>query len=169
MDKRENNFAFVDGQNLYFSTVKDNWCVDFKKLKVYLRDKYKVKLILYFWGYYKKENEMIYQKLKDLNYKLLFKKHNEKLISKKKGNVDSEIIFETMKKLESEGVLDKVVLISGDGDYRKMINYLINKNKFKRILFPTRGCSSSLYKDLGSEWFSGLDEKDIRGKIELLK
>jgi len=37
MDKRENNFAFVDGQNLYFSTVKDNWCVDFKKLKVYLQ------------------------------------------------------------------------------------------------------------------------------------
>lgn len=49
---QENNVSFIDGQNLYMGTRSDKprWCVDLKKFRIYLRDKYKVKEAFYFFG-----------------------------------------------------------------------------------------------------------------------
>ena len=38
-----------------------------------------------------------------------------------------------------------VWVVSGDGDYIKMVKYLIEKEKFKSILFPNPEFASSLY------------------------
>ena len=42
---------------------------------------------------------------------------------KKKGNVDSDIIFNIMKKLYSKEDFDKIILVSGDGDYRMLVDF----------------------------------------------
>ena len=42
--------------------------------------------------------------------------------------------------------------------YTKMADYLITKNRFKKILFPNRRFSSSIYKKLGSEFFDYLED-----------
>ncbi|MFA6999532.1 MAG: hypothetical protein WC241_00260 [Candidatus Paceibacterota bacterium] len=47
---KENNIAFIDGQNLYLGTKQDDWNVDLSKLRIYLKDKYKVKEAYYFFG-----------------------------------------------------------------------------------------------------------------------
>ena len=39
--------------------------------------------------------------------------------STKKGNVDTDIVFEIMKNLIDNKRFDKVVIVSGDGDYKK--------------------------------------------------
>jgi hypothetical protein len=39
------NIAFIDGQNLYQGL---NWPVDYKKFRVYLRDKYRIEKAYYF-------------------------------------------------------------------------------------------------------------------------
>ena len=80
---------------------------------------------------------------------VLFKEHNSNLLAKKKGNVDTDIVFEAMKNLVDNN-FDKIILVSGDGDYKKLVEYLIKKNKFKKILFPNKKFASSLYKNLGS-------------------
>jgi len=38
-----------------------------------------------------------------------------------------------------------------------LVDYLIKKNKFKKILFPNKKFASSLYKKLGSEYFDYLE------------
>jgi len=88
------------------------------------------------------------------------------MIGKKKGNVDSDIIFQVMKKMYAREDFDKIVLVSGDGDYKLLVDFLIEKNKFKKILFPNKKFASSLYKELGSEFFDHLENKDIKKKIK---
>ncbi|MEN9582444.1 MAG: hypothetical protein RL641_398, partial [Candidatus Parcubacteria bacterium] len=45
----------------------------------------------------------------------------------KKGNVDTDIVFEIMKNLIDNQNFDKIVVVSNDGDYKKVIDYLITK------------------------------------------
>ena len=84
----------------------------------------------------------------------------------KKGNVDCDIVFGIMKKLVEREPFEKVFIVSGDGDYKKVVDYLIGKEKFGKILFPNQRFASSLYKALGWSWFDYLDDPDIRAKIE---
>lgn len=41
----------------------------------------------------------------------------------------------------------KFVLVSGDGDYKKVVDYLVKKGIFEKILFPNKKFASSLIKN----------------------
>ena len=88
------------------------------------------------------------------------------MLGKKKGNVDSDIIFSAMKRLYLKDDFDKIVLVSGDGDYKMLVDFLIEQDKFEKILFPNHKYSSSLYKSLSSRFFAYLDDVDVQRKIE---
>jgi uncharacterized LabA/DUF88 family protein len=160
MDK-ENNLAFIDGQNLYLGTKQDNWTVDLSKLKIYLKDKYKVSEAYYFLGYLNEENDELYKEIQRAGFIVVFKEHNQYVATKKKGNVDTDIVFEIMKSLLENKNFEKIVLVSGDGDYKKVVDYLIKKDRFKKILFPNKKFASSLYKILGSEYFDYLENLKV--------
>ena len=72
-------------------------------------------------------------------------------------------------KLQVKKDFDKIVLVSGDGDYKMLVDFLIEENKFERMLFPSKTNSSSLYQELGSEYFDYLENKDVKDKIEYKK
>ncbi len=74
-----------------------------------------------------------------------------------------------MKKLYKKEDFEKVVLVSGDGDYKRMVDFLIEEGRFKKILFPDRNRASSLYKKIGAQYFATLDAIDVRAKIEVMK
>lgn len=40
--KIEKDIAFIDGQNLHLGTTSENWKVDFKKFRVYLKEKFHI-------------------------------------------------------------------------------------------------------------------------------
>ena len=48
-----------------------------------------------------------------------------------------------MRVLYKKELFDKVVLVSGDGDYKMLVDFLIEENKFKKILFPNEKFASS--------------------------
>jgi hypothetical protein len=60
---RDNNYAFIDSQNLYLSITNQGWELDYKKFRQYLREKYRVEKAFMFIGYIK-ENEAMYTNLK---------------------------------------------------------------------------------------------------------
>ncbi len=64
----KNNYAFIDGQNLHLGTMEDNWKVDLKKFKVYLKDKYKVTNAYYFLGYLSEEQNELYLSLQEAGF-----------------------------------------------------------------------------------------------------
>jgi prepilin-type processing-associated H-X9-DG protein len=41
-NKKRFNIAFVDGQNLNLGTATENWSVDFRRFRLYLKHKYGV-------------------------------------------------------------------------------------------------------------------------------
>ena len=164
----ENNLGFIDGQNLHLGTTQNNWKVDLYKFRTYLKDKYKTKEVYYFLGYVSEEQQDLYNNLQEAGFIVLFKEHSPNLKAEKKGNVDTDIVFEIMKNLIDNKDFDRIVLVSGDGDYKKVIDYLIMKDKFKKILFPNKKFASSLYKDLTVKFYDYLEGIDVKSKIEYL-
>lgn len=167
----QTNVAFIDGQNLHLGTSNHGggWHVDYKKFRIYLKDKYDVGEAYYYLGCVRETEQDLYTHLQRAGYILKFRDHTELMKGKKKGNVDSDIIFDIMKQV-ADGSLDgKVVLVSGDGDYKRMVSYLLKKDKLDHVLFPNRQFASSLYKSLGSEYFAHLDDEGVKKKIEFLK
>jgi len=162
------NFAFIDGQNLYMNTAKkeaDSWKVDLARFRVYLEEKYNIEKAYYFLGYIQEINQELYEEIQNAGFVLMFREHSPAMIGKKKGNVDSDIIFHIMKKLYRKEVFNKIILVSGDGDYKLLVDFLIEENKFEKILFPDRKFRSSLYKELSNNYFAYLDDIDIKNKI----
>lgn len=70
-----------------------------------------------------------------------------------------------MKKLYKREHFGNIILVSGDGDYKQLVDFLIEENKFEKVLFPNRKYASSLYKKLGRKYFAHLEEEDIKKKI----
>ncbi len=167
-----NNFAFIDGQNLYMATAKretDPWKINLVRLRVYLSHKYSVTKAFYFLGYLDESQQSLYESIQSAGFILLFREHTSLMLGKKKGNVDSDIIFQIMKKLYYREPFDKVVLVSGDGDYKQLVDFLILENRFGKIIFPDGKRASSLYKELGAPSFAALDNPNTRSKIEMKK
>ncbi len=162
------NLAFIDGQNLYMGTAKRDkqpWKINLARFRVYLKEKYHVDVAYYFLGYVQEENQELYDEIQKAGFILKFREHNPAMIGKKKGNVDSDIIFHIMKKMYKKEDFEKIVLVSGDGDYKLMVDFLIEEKRFAKILFPDLDRASSLYKKLSNKYFASLDNKDIRAKI----
>ena len=164
-----NNIAFIDGQNLHLGAKESGWAIDHKKFRVYLRDKYKVIEAYYFLGFVSEAEQDLYDRLQKVGFILSFRDHSSVLRGNKKGNVDSDIVFGIMKKLVEDEPLDKVFIVSGDGDYKKLVDFLVKKSKFGKMLFPNKKFASSLYKSLGREYYDYLEEADVKAKIEYIR
>ena len=162
----KHNLAFIDGQNLYMGTAKSlsaPWKINLNKFRIYLEKKYSVSHAYYFLGFVQEEHQELYEEIQKAGYILLFREHNPAMVGKKKGNVDSDIIFHVMKKLYLKEDFNKVLLVSGDGDYKLLVDFLINEHRFEKILFPNKKFASSLYKKIGSQFFDYLE--NIKEKI----
>ena len=160
------NIAFIDGQNLHMGTAKSStlpWKINLARFRVYLDRKYKVSTAYYFLGFVKEESQSLYEEIQKAGFILVFREHNPAMLGKKKGNVDSDIIFHIMKKLYLKEDFEDIVLVSGDGDYKLLVDFLISENRFEKILFPNKRFASSLYKKLGSQYFDFLE--NVRDKI----
>ncbi len=140
------NYAFIDSQNLNLGIRDQGWRLDFSRFRIFLKDKYKVIKAFLFIGYIK-ENEGLYDYLKKSGYILIFKPILEIKRGKKveiKGNVDAELVLHTMIEYEN---FNKAIIVSGDGDFHCLIEYLKKKRKLGRLLIPNQAkFSQLLYK-----------------------
>ena len=99
---KDKNIAFIDGQNLYMATSKrevNPWHINLARFRIYLEQKYHVTKAYYFLGFVQDTNQDLYEEIQKAGFVLLFREHNPAMLGTKKGNVDSDIIFNVMKKL----------------------------------------------------------------------
>lgn len=163
-------YAFIDSQNLNLGTSKDiyknkkliykGWKLDFKKFRQYLADKFRVKKAFLFIGYVR-YNQSLYRQLKSYGYKLVFKPTVKDNLGKPKGNVDAELVLHAA--AVEYNNYDKAVIVSCDGDFRCLHEYLKNKNKLFKIIIPNRKSESSLLKPFQKYKIFLIREK---GKLE---
>ncbi|MFZ2098858.1 MAG: NYN domain-containing protein [Anaerolineales bacterium] len=170
-------YAFIDSQNLNLSIQKDlmndstgtlinkGWRLDFKRFYIYLQDKYKVDKSFLFIGRVA-GNETLYRFLENVGYKVIYKPTLDYSVGKEKfikGNVDAELVLHSMIEFPN---YSKAIIVSGDGDYYCLIEYLINHNKLSHILIPNKNSYSSLLRKY-RRYFVYVS--DLKGKLEYRK
>jgi len=160
MPTHAKNFAFIDGQNLHLGLKETGIALDFKKFRIYLREKLDVTEAYYFIGYMH-ENQALYANLQRAGFILQFKEVSKDHTGKAKGNVDVDLTLRVMEKLPE---YDRAVLVTNDGDFASVVSYLIDKGKFATVLIPNRGKCSYLLRKAAKGHIDYLDQ--ARGKIE---
>jgi uncharacterized LabA/DUF88 family protein len=157
MKNSENNFAFIDSNNLNLGVKELGWRLDFRKFRVYLTEKYGVTRAYLFIGYLP-ENQELYRSLQEFGYVLIFKPVMKDKDGEPKGNVDAELLLQAM---IDWGKYDKAVIVSSDGDFYCLVNYLYERDKLKRAISPNYKKCSALLKKAAREKIDFLDyQKD---------
>lgn len=159
MKNKENNYAFIDSQNLNLSIQEQGWKLSFKRFRKYLEDKYGVTKAFIFIGYIA-TNESLYTSLQGYGYIIIFKPTLHLPDGKPKGNIDAELVLHTMIEYSN---YDKAVIVTGDGDFHCLIEHLKKQDKLKRIIIPNREKFSSLLRKFAAEMTF---MNDLRRKLE---
>lgn len=165
----KNVYAFIDSQNLNVTVQNLGWKMDWAKFRVFLAETYGATKAFMFIGYVP-EFEAMYQQMHDAGYSVVLKPtfdmtrpradnletssepttdHKKPHTSgqgdedKKpvKGNIDADLVLWAMKEINT---YDKAVIVSGDGDFYCLVEYLAEQNKLLRLLTPS-GHYSRLY------------------------
>ncbi len=163
MKSRENNYAFIDSQNLNLGVKNLGWRLDFKKFRVYLAEKYGVKTAYLFIGYVQK-NQDIYSSLQKSGYILVFKPTLPDGDGNIKGNVDADLVLQAMIEFQN---YQTAVIISSDGDFYSLVKYLYEHDKLKMVISPYHKTCSSLLRQSAREKIVFID--NLRRKLEYTK
>jgi uncharacterized LabA/DUF88 family protein len=144
-------YAFIDSQNLNVTTQKDGWKMNWARFRQWLNEEYGVTKAFMFIGYVP-EFEPMYEQLHQQGYAIVLKPTfdmtrpaPEEVITEDtekrhiKGNVDAELVLWAMKELPN---YDQAVVVSGDGDFFCLIEYLQQQGKLRKLLAPSHKYSS---------------------------
>lgn len=148
---KPNTYAFIDSQNLNLGVQKMGWKMDWRKFRQYLADKYGVTKAYMFIGHVP-EFEDMYVHMHELGFLVVLKPTSDmskvqpettkidltktdKPEEKKpvKGNIDAELVLWAMKEMKN---YDKAIIVSGDGDFYCLAEYLEEIGKLGYIMTP---------------------------------
>jgi len=163
MKKKENNFAFINGQNLNLGIQSLGWKMDFSRFRKYLKEKYTVTTAYYFIGYVP-NNQDLYLFLQRAGFVLMFKPTIPDADGNIKGNIDADLVLQAMIDFHS---YDKAVIVSSDGDFYSLVKYLYKKNKLEYVISPYKQTCSSLLKKSAKEKIVFID--NLQKKLEYRK
>jgi len=161
-NKNINNYAFIDSQNLNLGINKLNWKLDFKKFRIYLKEKYKISQAFLFIGFIP-ENQDLYSSLQKNGYILIFKPVLFDSDQKPKGNVDADLVLQTMIEFDN---FDQAIIVSSDGDFYCLVKYLYEKGKLFKVISPDVKNCSKLLKKTAKEKIVFMD--NLRKKLEYI-
>jgi uncharacterized LabA/DUF88 family protein len=160
MTPKENNFAFIDSQNVYKGTRRDlGWELDWFRFRVYLKHKYDITNAYLFIGFLPEHND-IYDELQKAGFILKFKPVLPNGKDGVKGNVDADLVLQAMIDYSN---YDRAVLISSDGDFYSLTRYLYDNEKLVAVLSPHRKTCSSLLRKSAKDKMVYMD--NLREKL----
>jgi uncharacterized LabA/DUF88 family protein len=145
-DIKLNNFAFIDGTNIYLSALRLGWEIDWGLFIEYLRKRHNVGKAYYFIGYYHKY-KAIYDSLTSYGYTVI---HKPVLVTPEgdvKGNCDAELVLHALIQMKN---YNQALIVTGDGDIGCLVEYLRTVNKIKLVIACRKdSCSYLLRKAAG--------------------
>ena len=156
-----NNFAFIDSQNVYLSIRSLGWNIDWYKFRIYLKEHYGISTAYLFIGYIEGNNKL-YTKLQEAGFICIWKPVLTYKDGTVKGNVDAELVLHTMIEFNN---FDKAVIVTGDGDFYCLVQYLLDQNKLQTVLVPNRNKYSALLKKFAKKNIAFMN--DLKEKIGL--
>lgn len=152
---KANNYAFIDSQNLNMGVSSNvvhkgkniyrGWKLDYRKFRIFLRNKYRVENAYLFIGNMAGQ-EALYTYLQECGYILVLKPTTSYTDSlgkiSVKGNVDTDLVLYASAKVFDD--YDKAVVVTGDGDFLSLCEYLVDESKLLKIVIPNKKKYSQL-------------------------
>ncbi len=158
--QKETVYAFIDSNNLNLGIKSLGWNLDFRRFRIYLKEKYDVSTAYIFIGYIS-TNRDLYSLLQKHGYVLILKPTLSDKDGNIKGNVDADLVLQTMIDYKK---YDKAIIVSSDGDFYSLVKFLYNKNKLKLVMSPYRKTCSVLLKKSAKEKIVFMD--NLKKKLE---
>jgi len=155
-----NNFAFIDGMNLHMTYENLTWRIDYRKLRIHLKDSYFVSRAYYFVGNLP-TNASLYNALEKEGYKIITKPISYLPNGGFKGNCDAELVLQAM---ADKAQYDSAVIITSDGDFACLVTHLLSCGKLFRVIAPCFAGCSHLLKEASGSRIDFLD--NAKAKIE---
>lgn len=137
-------YAFIDSQNLNLGVKSTGWSIDYQKFRLYLKNKYGVDKAFMFIGLVQ-NNQKLYTQLQAAGFILVFKptiRYFENGKETVKGNVDAELVLHASA-IEFDNY-DKAIIVSGDGDFACLLEYLEDHDKLLHVMTPNKNYSKLL-------------------------
>lgn len=156
-------YAFIDSQNLNLGIKYLGWKLDFKRFRIYLKDKYNVSVAYIFIGFVP-TNQDLYSYLQKSGYVLIFKPTIPDKDGNLKGNVDADLVLQAMTDYNN---YDKAVIVTSDGDFYSLVKYFYEHDKLCIVLSPYVKTCSILLKKSAKEKIVFID--NLRKKLEYMK
>ncbi|HMO78437.1 MAG TPA: NYN domain-containing protein [Candidatus Paceibacterota bacterium] len=147
MNKELKNVAYIDNTNLYKGCEAEGFLIDYTKFRIYLKERLGVGTAYIFIGYVP-GNEERYRKFQEKGYTLIFKPTLPDGNGKIKGNCDAELVLQAVRDYY-ENNHEKMILVSSDGDFGCLVQFLQERGKLQFVLSPrNKNKCSSLIKRL---------------------
>lgn len=141
------NYAFIDGTNLYLTAKALELRLDYVRFRVYLRENLSVGVAYYFVGYVE-ENRGLYTSLERAGFTMVYKSVSRAMDGRIKGNCDAELVLQAMIDFDA---YRQAVIVSSDGDFGCLVRHLNEHGKLRQVLACSRkGCSHHLRVAAGS-------------------
>jgi uncharacterized LabA/DUF88 family protein len=138
------NYAFIDSQNLNLGVRSSGWRVDYRRFRLYLKNKFGVDQAFMFIGLVG-NNQKLCTELQKAGFILVFKPTVQYFQNGKrtvKGNVDAELVLHAAAIQYAN--YDKAIIVTGDGDFACLAEFLEDKGKLLHILTPNHKYSQLL-------------------------
>jgi hypothetical protein len=144
MENKPVNYAFIDGQNLNLGIRSLGWRIDYRRFRLYLKNKYRVERAFLFIGMVI-NNQKLYTELQKAGFILVFKPTIQYFQDGRltvKGNVDAELVLHAAAIQYAN--YEKAIIVSGDGDFACLVEFLLKNDKFLKLLTPNAKYSKLL-------------------------
>ncbi len=139
-----NVHAYIDGANLHKGVSGLGWELDYARFRVWLTQKYGVTHAYLFIGMIQKYAPL-YTQLSDAGFSLVFKETTFDGEGKVKGNCDALLVLKVVVDC-FEQKYDKAVIVSSDGDYAELLDFLKGRSALRILISPSNKCSHLLRK-----------------------
>lgn len=144
----QQNYAFIDAQNLNSGLSKLGWKIDWRRFREYLWQEKQVEVAYVFLGFML-GNQDLYLMLQKSGFVVVFKEILTTDSGEIKGNIDAELVLQAMIDYDR---YDQALVVSGDGDFTCLLRYLAQNNKLLGVLAPyEKGLSSLIQKFAGDK------------------
>jgi uncharacterized LabA/DUF88 family protein len=142
MLKKQNNYAFIDSQNVNLAIRAQGWKLDWARFRVHLRETYSVQVAYLFIGFVD-GNTSLYADLQDAGFVCIFKPTLVYADGTTKGNCDAELVMHAMIQYPH---FDKAIIATGDGDFHCLVQHFLQQEKLEVLLVPNKKRFSALLR-----------------------
>jgi|SRR5579885_671755 len=150
-------YAFIDASNIIYGARTEGWFIDQKKLFDYLKRKFETSKVFFYFGKddnNKKQGKFL-KKLEKFGYTLRVKQI-KRYGKRQKANCDVDLTLDMLVLMKE---YDQAIVLTGDGDFLPLFEYLRKQKKKITILAFPKSTAKELKKFAAGKFIGLTNER----------